>query len=78
MVCVTVYGHAPCNIRKRDFILNGRILVSIIELPYRRFEAFHDISLSEKLIGKLRSPQSGSDLIIDKRDMPSHTVSTVR
>ena len=56
---VTVYGHhLECNIREGDFILFGKIPVPTIELPYRRFQTFLDISLPEKLIGKSHRPQN--------------------
>ena len=36
----------------------GKIREPIIELPYRRFQTFLDISLPEKLIGKSPRPQN--------------------
>ena len=41
-----------------DLILFGKIPVSTIELPWRRFQSFRDISLPEKLIGKSQRPHN--------------------
>ena len=41
-----------------DLILFGKIPIPTIELPYRRFQTFLDISLPEKLIGQSHRPQN--------------------
>ena len=43
---------------ERDLILFGKIPVSTIELPKRRFQTFLDIFLPEKLIWKSHRPQN--------------------
>ena len=58
---VTVYGHSPeCRVTfgRGNLILFGKIPVPTIELPWKRFQTFLDISLSEKLIGKSQRPQN--------------------
>ena len=56
-----VCGHHPkCRVTfgRGDLILFGKIPVPTIELSERRFQTFLDISLHEKLIGKLHRPQN--------------------
>ena len=39
-------------------VILQNVLMPTIELPYRRFQTFLDISLPVKLIGKLHRPQN--------------------
>ena len=59
---VTVYDHPPeCHVtfgRGGLLIILYKIPVPTLKLPYRRFQTFHEISLSEKLFGESHCPQN--------------------